>query len=100
MYRYHVKLASNFQTIEFDCNRLEDEIVMDGIELIKFLGKQVDSSVQTPVKEKEEEVKEEEVVLATDKQIAFLKELGINAPPTLTKNEAWKMINEKTRKNS
>lgn len=91
---YHVKLASNFQTVEFDCDNLKDEIVMGGIELINFLGKQIDPKVQPTVKEETEQEDE----LATEKQLNMLRKLGINPEPTITKKIAWGMIQKITKK--
>lgn len=91
---YHVKLASNFQTVEFDCDTLEDEVIMGGIELINFLGKHIDPKVQPTVKE---ETKQEDE-LATEKQLSMLRKFGINPEPTITKKMAWEMIQKFTKK--
>lgn len=94
------KFAANFQTVEMDFENYEDacdqlEEIVDTITLLNELSRKVE--VNGPLNAPKPAQKEDE--LATDKQIATLKKLGIEPHLTMTKKEAWKILSEKLGEN-
>ena len=89
---YKIKLASNYQTIEFEVENLEDEAISQAIEKINELGAKVvaqETSSPTTVSKDD---------LATDAQKKCLDRAGIYYDKNITKSEADKKIKESMRR--
>lgn len=84
-----IKLASNFQTIEFKLDDLNEDLT-PAIELINKLGAAVINDTKTPVKRQSKEE------MATEKQIKVLKAYGVKNAENYTRGEAWKKLKELT----
>lgn len=104
MTNYKIKLASNFQTVEFDlfiepeeALTIDDPRIADAVELVNKLGEVVENTIKSkePVKVTKTPVQEEpKEELATEGQKKYLKGLGLPFTEKTTKREAWKMIQE------
>lgn len=87
---YKIKLASNYQTIEFEVENLEDEAIFKAIEKINELGaKVIVQEVSSPVSKED---------LATDAQKKCLDRAGIDYDKNITKSEADKKIKESIKR--
>lgn len=88
---YKIKLASNYQTIEFEVENLEDEAIFKAIEKVNELGTKVVVQEKTsPTPSRDD--------LATDAQKKCLDRAGIDYDKNITKGEADKKIKESIKR--
>ena len=87
---YKIKLASNYQTIEFEVENLEDEAIFQAIEKINELGTKVIVQETSSPPSKDD--------LATDAQKKCLDRAGIDYDKNITKSEADKKIKESIKR--
>lgn len=98
---YRIQLASNFQVVEFNLEidddeilTIDDERIIDAVNVVNKLGEVVVNTIKS--KDNKTTVTTEE--MATEKQIALMKKLGIANPERYTKQEARLKIKEVTDK--
>lgn len=97
---FTIKLASDFQTIEFQVEDLDDEIISKAIDKVNYLGNNVyNSSVQKAASDIKMQSRRAGY-LATDKQLQFLAKIGGKPTQKMTKEEARKAIDEILKSNA
>ena len=99
MTNYRIKLASNFQFIEFileieddEILSIDDERISDAVNVVNKLGEVVINTIKN--KDSKTTVKTEE--MATEKQIALMKKLKVPNPEQYTKQRAREIIKDLT----
>lgn len=95
---FTIKLASNFQTIEFQVEDLNDGIIDKAIDKVNDLGNQV---INTSAQKASVDMKlqaRKYGYLASEKQLNLITALGGTSYPGMTKDKASKIINELMRK--